>query len=138
MADYVKLLATANRLVSKNGREIVLYRSNRLSADSAKPWRGPPPVDVNEPTTADFTLTLRGVFVPPNTVREFGITSLGEGSLMEDMIKVSQQIVIVAGKEVDFREFDKLTDRGETWGIQAMQVLRPGDVTLLAFMGVRR
>ena len=135
MADYVKLLAVANRLINKNGRDIILKRNSRDKADPAKPWRGPG--DVSSGFTP-LAFSLRGVFVPPNTVREFGITSLGEGTLLQDLITVSQQIVIVAGQAFDFREFNILVDRNEDWGIQGMQVLRPGDITLLAFIGVRR
>jgi hypothetical protein len=135
MANYVKLLATANRLIAKNGRDVVLKRFPRVPVDNTKPWRGP--IEATE-EFPDVTLSIRGVFVPPNTVREFGLTSLGEGSLMEDMIKTSHQIVIIPGQSTDIRDFNILTDRDQDWGIKAMQVLRPGDIALLAFIGVAR
>lgn len=135
MADYVKLLAVANKLINKNGRNIILQHEQRTPADPDKPWRGP---QLEKDGGTPVKLPVRGVFVPPNTVREFGITSLGEGTLMEDMIAVSQQIVIIAGTEVDLRQFDTIKDRSESWGIKGLQVLRPGEITLLAFIGVRR
>lgn len=135
MANYVKLLAVANKLINKNGRNIILQHEERDPKDPSKPWRGPL-LEKDGGTPVKFP--VKGVFVPPNTVREFGITSLGEGTLMEDMIAVSQQIVIIAGTETDLRQFDTIKDRSESWGIKGLQVLRPGDITLLAFIGVRR
>lgn len=136
MVDYVKLLSVAKRLINKNGRDIILKRGTRQPFDANKPWG--PRTKNPSPGNEGKSLAVRGVFVPPNTVREFGITSLGEGTLMEDMIKVSQQIVIIAGIDEDMRVFSEIIDRGETWGIQGIQVLRPGEIQLLSFVGVRR
>ena len=40
MADFVKLAATAQRLVEANGRAVDLFRVNRTPDDPARPWRG--------------------------------------------------------------------------------------------------
>ena len=137
MPNYDRLLATANRLITKAGRPIVLSRQDRTLADPARPWKG-------NLQTGDggvpVTLETVGCFVPPNTVREFGITSLGEGTELRDLLTLSQQIIIIPGNviQTDFRQFTSVIDRGERWGIMAFQVLRPGPVMLLGFVGVRR
>lgn len=130
MVDYNRLAATALRLINKNGRSISFVKLNETPADSDRPWNGP--------VAGETTIDLKGVFVPPNTVRQFGLTALGEGTEWKDLVTFSEEIIIVAQGEVDLREYTKVVDRTERWGIIGMQVLRPGDVTLLAFVGVRR
>lgn len=128
--NYVKLQATALRLINQSGRAITLGRKSRTPADANEPWNGP--------TGADTTLALTGVFVPPATVREFGLPALGEGTEYRDMLRFSQQIIIVAPEANDIRDYEYVVDRGDQWGIIATQVLRPGDLVMLGFIGVRR
>lgn len=129
--DYASLRTTAQGLITKFGRSIVLRRTDRTPANSAQPWKGPADPGTN------VDLTLDGVFVPPNTVREFGITALGEGTEFRDMLQFSQQIVIIS-QEVDIRQYETVVDGGAEWNVMATQVLRPGDVYMLGFIGVRR
>lgn len=131
MVDYVRLISTASRLITANGRSISFRKPSETPSDSNKPWNGPTDGD-------EIQLDLTGVFVPPNTVREFGISALGEGTELKDLITFSQQIVITAPGENDLREYSSLVDRDDRWGILGMQVLRPGDLQILAFVGVRR
>lgn len=131
MVDYTKLQATANRLIEENGRAISLVRLSQTPADSNKPWQGP--ADDEE----EFE-EVYGCFVPPNTVRQFGITSLGEGTEVQDLVKHSEQIIITAQGDLDVRSYSEILDRDERWGIVGIQVLRPGNTTLLSFIGVRR
>lgn len=131
MVDYNRLAATAVRLIKSNGREITFVKLNETAADSNKPWNGPD-------SGSDATLVLDGVFVPPNTVRQFGLSSLGEGTEFKDLIAFSEQVIITAQGENDLREFTSVVDRDDRWGIIGLQVLRPGDTSLIAFVGVRR
>lgn len=135
MVDYVRLAQTANRLIRNNGRSITFVRLAEAAADPARPWKGPPSTG---PGAAETTLPLVGVFVPPNTVRQFGLTALGEGTEFKDLVTFSQQIIITAQGENDLREFTSVVDGSDRWGIIGLQVLKPADVTLLAFVGVRR
>lgn len=130
MPDYTRLAATAQRLIQKNGRSIVFVKLDEASADPTQPWNGP--------DTSETTLALNGVFVPPNTVRQFGISALGEGTEFRDLVTFSEQIIITAQGDNDLREYTKVIDRDDRWGIIGLQVLRPGDINLLAFVGVRR
>jgi len=131
MVDYVRLAATANRLIEKNGRSIQFVRLNEDPADPTKPWNGPA-------AGGEGNLDLFGVFVPPNTVRQFGLTALGEGTEFQDLLTMSEQVIITAQAENDLRLYTEVVDRSQRWGIIGLQVLRPADVTLLAFVGVRR
>ena len=129
---YASKAATAKRLINKRGRSIELIRLDESAANTSRPWKGPPS------TPTEGTLPLKGVFVPPNTVRQFGLSALGLGTQLEDMISMSDQVIIVAQGEVDLRIFTEVLDDGMRWGIFASQILKPGDVTLLGFLGVRR
>ena len=131
MVNYARLATTAARLVKNNGRSITFVKISEVPADEDKPWNGP------EEDTEE-TLLLDGVFVPPNTVRQFGLTALGEGTELEDLVSFSEQVIITVQGENDLRDYTSVIDRGERWGIVGLQVLRPGDTTLLAFVGVRR
>ena len=134
--DYDKLALTAQRLIQENGRAITLKRNDRTTADPAKPWNGPTTV---EAPTSD--LSLYGVFVPPNTVRQFGLTALGQGTELIDLLKFREQIIITSQGQVDIRNYDRVVDSGypnENWSLTGMQVLRPGNTYILAFIGVRR
>jgi hypothetical protein len=131
MVDYAKLSATATRLITKNGRVINLVRKELTPDDPAKPWDGTADPDTLTPISA--------VFVPPNTVREFGLTALGQGTEFNDLIASSQQIVILNPVLLDLRDYTSMIDSGgERWGIIGIQVLKPGDTQLLGFLGVRR
>jgi hypothetical protein len=129
MVDYVKLAATALRLVAANGREITFIRKSEIALDPLKPWKGP--------ISGETTFVTRGVFVPPNTVRQFGLTSLGKGTEFVDLVKFSEQIVILHQGETDLDQFTTLRD-GADWNILGIQVLKPAGTAILAFVGVRR
>lgn len=131
MVNYVRLVQTASRLIANNGRAIQFFKFNEIPNDSNQPWKGPA-------ISGEQTLELNGVFVPPNTVREFGLSALGEGTGFEDLIAFSQQVIIVAQGENDLREYTTVIDRDQRWGIVGLQVLRPGNTTVLGFVGVRR
>lgn len=128
--DYAGLKTTVDELMTEFGRSVTLRRTDRTPADPSQPWRGP----ANPGTPVD--LALDAVFVPPNTVRQFGLSALGEGTETVDLLRFSEQIVIIA-QDVDIRGYDQLIDT-VTWRIVAYQVLRPGDVYMLGFLGVRR
>lgn len=133
MVDYVKLAETAKRLIEANGRTITFVREAETREDPLKPWDGPGS-DIAAPPTE---VPLYGVFVPPNTVRQFGVTALGQGTEFNDVIAFSEQIAIVFPETHDLRTFTHIID-SERWGIIGLQVLKPADTQLLAFVAVRR
>jgi hypothetical protein len=78
------------------------------------------------------------VFVPPNTVRQFGLSALGQGTEFDDLITFSDYIAIFFPGTTDCRQFSKVQDGSEEFGIIGLQILKPGDVQLLGFVGIRR
>lgn len=132
MVDYVRLQRTAERLITKNGRMITFLRPSRIPGDPAKPWNGP------DRTGEMDELSLRAVFAPPNTVRQFGLTALGEGSDITDLFSFVQQIAIVFPGEHDLRQYTIIRDQGIDWNMIAFQLLQPADLKMVAFIGTRR
>jgi hypothetical protein len=130
MVDYVKLAATAERLVRQSGRLITFVKKDRTPADPSKPWNGS--VD------GEDLLDLSGVFVTPNQVRIFGLSALGDGVGFQDMVAFSEQLIITFPGENNLREYQTIRDGDVNWNVTAYQFLKPADVSLLAFIGVRR
>lgn len=131
MVNYSRLATTAARLIQSNGRSITFCKLNETPTDPTKPWYGPGDGE-------ETLLALNGVFVPPNTVRQFGLSALGEGTEFKDLIAFSEQVIITAQGDNDLREYTSVIDRNDRWGIIGLQVLRPGDDSIIAFVGVRR
>lgn len=133
MVDYVAVAATAKRLIEANGRQVTFYAADQTDSDPTKPWLGPATVKSGAGTS------LYGVFVPPNTVRQFGLTALGRGTDFDNLFRVSEQIGIVFPEGgLDVRQFSIVEDGGIDWKIIGIQELKPGDLNVLAFVGLRR
>lgn len=128
--DYSEVIAVADELTQEFGRQVTFVRDNETPDDANKPWGGS--------TGADTTVDLWGVFVPPNTVRQFGVTALGQGTEWKDLIAFSEQIAIVYPGVNDLRNFTYMQDGAERWNIIGLQVLKPAADNVLAFVGVRR
>lgn len=131
MVDYTRLAATSERLIRKNGREITFRKPSLTPVDATKPWNGPNP--------ASFTqITLPAVFVPPNTVRQFGLTALGTGHEVVDLFSYIHKLFILFPGENDITEYPIIIDEGLQFNVVAYQLLRPANNNLLAFVGARR
>ena len=132
MVDYVKLAGVADRLIRANGREVQFVRKATALLDPAKPWKG------SDPDEDEITLTLPAVFVPPNQVRIFGLSALGEATEFRDMVTFSEQIAIVACGQNDLREYQTIRDGSINWNMIGLQLLKPATLNILAFVGTRR
>lgn len=130
MVDYTRLAEVAARLVKNNGRSINFIKFSEIASNPSKPWDGP--------SGGEISLPLNGVFVPPTSVRQFGLSALGQGTDFKDLVTFSEQIIITAQGDEDLREFTSVLDNNVRWGIIGIQVLKPGTKNLLAFVGVRR
>jgi hypothetical protein len=131
MVDYVRLAATSERLIRKNGTEITFRKPNLTALDPLKPWNGPNPESYTE-------ITLQAVFVPPNTVRQFGLTALGTGHDVVDLFSYIHKLFILFPGENDITQYPILIDQGLEFNLVAYQLLRPANNNLLAFVGARR
>jgi len=128
---FTAIADRASELIIRFGRDLTLVRQSRDPVNPSKPWNGPG-------TFSEETLILQGVFAPPNQVRQFGITALGEGTEFMDLMSISEQIIIVNSYDNDLRDYRIARDGSVDWGIIGIQTLKPGKVGLISFLEVRR
>jgi hypothetical protein len=127
MVDYVRMQATALRLIEANGRVVTLQRLSNTPADAAKPWNGP-----STPTVAEEQ-EVTAAFVP-----HAGNIEMAKDLIDADLLKRCDQIALVgvSGTQ-DFKDFNQLVDDGVTYKIPFMRVLQPGTETLLYVFGIK-
>ena len=130
MVDTAKAIATAQRLITADGRSVRLIRYNEIPTDTTKPWNGP-----GDPRrTPRAFLDIDAVFVPPSSA-----SALGLSTEANDLIKRSSQILMMSGgASVDLLQYNEVLDDDKYWKIEFIETLKPGDEILLTFIGVSR
>lgn len=131
MANYPALQATAQRLVDVNGGDVTFRQFEQDPANPAEPWDGP--ADPRGSLAAE--LVQRAVLVQPT-----GISALGIAYVTTDLLKRSEQIMIVAGTDgVDLSEFNEVDTIGGSYKIVGIERLQPDGATILLwYVGVAR
>ncbi len=123
--DYVKLAATAQRLIDKTGRVVKLQRLSSEPADPDKPWKGP-----GQPEVAQEK-ELKATFVPAGG-------GLGRDLVDEELLKRVEQVALIAPSDVDLEVFNLVLDGGSKWKVEWIQTLKPAEQVLLYVFGVKR
>lgn len=128
--DYSGTLATARRLVQRFGREFVIVKYDTTPANGSLPWKGP-----TDPRATATTTSVYAVVVPPSSLNELGEIADGE------LFKVAD-LILVAEPGVDYPEsletFNEVIDGTTRYAIKVAHKLKPGDTTLLYYLGVCR
>lgn len=133
--DYTKVRNTAERLVNRFGRRVTLVRPTEVKENTNRPWKGPS-TDADE--NPEFTFEVPCIQLLPNQVRIFGLAALGESQMLDGLISMSEYVYVVFQGETDLRQFTFVRDGGVDYQIEATQALRPANITLLGYIGVRR
>lgn len=118
--DYVKLQATANRLITENGGPATLIELDDTPADAGKPWRGATPE-----ATPKTTLAVTAIFV-----------EVTDDDVAADHIKRGDQFVFVSGLQAganNLGDFAILRANGEQWRIVNTLRYRPNRSVELAW-----
>lgn len=129
MVDLAPIIATAQRLITENGRSVTFIRHDETLADADMPWLGP----TDARTAPDATSVHDAVFVEPDSASQLGLAHI-----QSDLIMNAEQILIVAQGSVDLSQFQEVLDESVYWKITDIQTLRPGSTTVLSFVGVKR
>lgn len=130
MVDYVALTAIAQRLITENGRLATFVAFDNVSANITKPWEGP-----DDPRTTPVASDVYSVV----NVEPSGTVALGSSQKVTDLAKRSEKILIVsAGVQVDMSIYDEVIDESVTYKIEGIEILRPGSITVLSFVGLKR
>lgn len=135
MVDFVRLAATAQRLIEANGRSFDLLKSNRDPASASEPWRGP---DLSaEPAAGEGgdAQTVTGAFVPLGS---------GLGLIATDgdeaLVRQIEQVVLVASTSLAdgtaLETYDLVRDDSKVWKIVVVQELRPASQSLMYAVGL--
>lgn len=127
--NYGKPLATAQRLLTKFGREVTFVKLSGASTDPLRPW-----LDTGDPrATPAEEVTINATFVEPESLERLGLQRQAI-----DQIKSGEQVAIVPGPR-DLSEFDELIDengaRYKCWNIQ---VLAPASTVVIQYFRVQR
>lgn len=131
MVDYVKLGATALRLVQGAGKTITVIQLETAPDDAAKPWRGP--ADQRGPVAA--TQDLSAVEIPLQS--RIGLGGMFKKSTVPD--NVTNFFLGVAEDGMpDLTNFDELISDGVTYHIEQAESLRPGPRTMLYYFLVSK
>jgi hypothetical protein len=127
VADFVKLAATAQRLITANGRQVTIAKFGSSPADDSKPWRG-------RREYHEAEVTGYAAFVP--------------GSMLRSMIARDDQGVLREGEYAlfaaddddgyDLRDFDAIEDGGKTWKIKSVELIAPASTRVLYMIEVER
>lgn len=133
VALHTNLAAVGRSLIDTNGRDITVIKLGQTPADSSKPWRGA----TNPRATPEASITLKGTFVELGDATRLGI--IAEGS---DILKrISKVVMALPTTETsDLEEFDEILDTEDSkrYGIEQVQRLKPGTVTMLYYFMLRR
>ncbi len=125
--DFVKLQATVQRLIDKNGRLIKVQKLSKGDSDSATPWKGP-----GTPAVEKASKPLKAVFVP------VAGSDFGRQFFDDELLKRCDQICLLSGSAVSYEGYHQILDDNVVWKIEALQQLKPADTTLLYAFGVKR
>lgn len=121
MVDYVKLAATALRLITKNGKTITVTKLNTTASDANKPWRGA--VDPRSPPAA--TASVKAVEVAPGSLGKL----ISKGDIPADVetaFMVAPELTTAA-----LDDFDELTSDGTIYSIGKIIKIKPASVVML-------
>jgi len=124
--DYNRARATVERMIAAYGRDITVV-NDVGPADGDDPL-GPPAPRLEVPS--------RGIFVRPS-----GYIKLGESFYMDPgMWEEAEKIVLVLPSLVhDFSTFTRVVDNdNKAFKIFKVEELKPGDVPILLYLGLRQ
>jgi hypothetical protein len=121
--NYVRMQGRAKALIEANGRVVTLKKKARTAGDTNKTWRGPG-------TTPDVTLgSPKAVLIPYD-----------EDDVDGTLIRRGDERAYIAHSSlnVDLKDADILEDGDTTWKIEKINIIKPGDTSILYEMQLRR
>ena len=140
MVDFVRLAATAQRLIEANGRLVTLYKQDRTPTNPAQPWRG----SGSTPTPPD------GAVIGPVLVAFVPASGSGFGKTLFDadksLMRKIEQVGFLATKSVtdlsftteDVERCDSVADGTKALKIVMISHLQPADTSLIFVLGLKR
>lgn len=126
--DYTDDVAFAVEMIAEFGRAVTFVKASATPADANKPLHG-----VGAPTTVP---DIMAAFVEPSSVIRLGASTEQKPGLWKESTKIA---LVAPDGTNDFTTFTAITDSdGSGWKIEHVEELKPGDTTVLYYVGVRR
>jgi hypothetical protein len=132
MVDYARARASAVRGIRGSGRTVSLARLPSTAGTPGKPLHGPAEPDEENPI--DRIDGLYATFV------DMGMGTLGIDAVSLDLFKNCDKVALVEPPEngAELIDYHVLIDGAQHWFIRRIQELKPGDTTILYYVGVSR
>lgn len=126
--DYSRPLATAQRLIERFGRRVTLQGVSDGPSDPNNPLGSP----------AAAPAPVAGI--PATFVQPSSLNTLGFGARITELFADATQVAIIAPVSgIDLDEVRFLIDNdGTKWKVTYIEKLKPGETTILYFIGVAR
>ena len=123
--NYTQMKKTAERLVYSYGRKITLQCVAASDTDEDNITK---------------SIEIDAVMVLPNQVRIFGLSALGESARPDPQIVETESVYIVVptNQVGDIKQWNQIMDQGKCQRIMATQLLNPGELPMLAYIGTVR
>lgn len=122
--NYVRMAALAKKLIEQNGR-LVTFRQLAIASDPAKPWR----MDAPEVLAS---VDQKAAFVSLSS-RHLGI------ELTQEQLNTRANEMVMAGTStLDLLQANQIVDGTETYAIQWVQIVKPGDTLVFYAFGIKR
>lgn len=130
--DYAKLLATAKRLLQKNGKQITLSMLDDAAGATGKPWLAV--ANPRDPNVVD-SIQVYAVNVPLSAGASLGIKA---DAIFELSKNIKSFYIAEPGTDTpdNFDQYQLLTDGSQELKIEFVEKLKPADTTLLYYIGV--
>ncbi|MCP4897716.1 MAG: hypothetical protein GY906_12150 [bacterium] len=122
MVDFIKLAATAQRLINANGRSVSIVKHGKTPSDMNKPWRG-------ESTPVIATVTGIASFVPMQQIEN------------NDGVRRGTDYALFAADDDggnELEDFDVIIDGGVTWQILDAKLINPASKRIMYQFEVKR
>lgn len=134
MADYQKFKRLTERLINANGRAVNLFfKTGSSSSDVSRPWLGVAPSDLADPITAS------AIAFSPEAAQAFAKKEYGTAYEFKDFNARPYRILMISPRvRPIYEDLMFAEDLGERSGVIGVHEFMPGDVSIFAFVGLKR
>lgn len=133
MRDYTEKQVGASTKIKNSGVLIKLIKFDDTPADSDKPWAS----GVSNRESAGASVCVWAVRAYPGS----SAFNVGSKFVAEDLLKTAEIMYIAEVGEEDKEGLDKyhvVEDDSEQYGIKFVRRFKPGNVTILYYIGVAK
>lgn len=130
---YDRMAQVAKRLIESKGRPLTLRKRSDVPMDANKPWRGA--TQAGDLVTVD----VLGLIVPTGYAED-PVTGVRYATAKATIAALSanEEVAPSTFEEADLRDYDDIVDGDLVWAIKDVTSLKPGDVSLIWKLELRK